>query len=83
MWIPGISDNGRDGYYPNYYEYQNNYHGQGQGYDYGQGEDQRPDYETQIMIKGNFMFKCVKSLNDNTNIISRFFLLNIQVFAYS
>ena len=42
---------GHGGYYPNYYEYQNNYH----GYDYGQGDYQRPDYDTQQHIKGNFM----------------------------
>ena len=46
---------GHDGYYRNYYEDHNNYYGQGQGYDYGQGDYQRPDYDTQKYIKGNFM----------------------------
>ena len=44
-----------DVYYRNYYEDHNNYYGQGQGYDYGQGDYQRPDYDTQKYIKGNFM----------------------------
>ena len=46
---------GHDGYYRNYYDDHNDYYGQGQGYDYGQGDYQRPDYDTQQYIKGNFM----------------------------